>query len=363
MLQSEGQQPGLVTVPASTRWDEVQYADLQQIVLDRHWPNAQAQHLKQALAEDLAMVQPPSFGSGVIDTLSPSAIEDYLECPFIFAAKRLFMLSDASELELEVDAIRRGNLMHKLFELLTEEPRRFTLSEDELDAIVEKARVGCELQLADERLWPMLRTRHKDLARRFLAFEYEDRQRFPGAKTLARELKISGFIDPETGSLEREPRPGFFKFVGRIDRVDIDESGNVVIYDYKSSAASAAQFGSWLKNNKIQLLLYAMAIEQGLGEIGAHPVLAALYYVARPLGKDSGFKIEEIPQGLYDATDKRKRNRVTEAVRVELFNEAKERILLAVKGIREGRFAPQPREHKKCIDCKWSSLCRAPHLN
>ena len=355
--------PVIVTVPSPTRWDEVQYADLQQIFQDRRWPEAHAKQLNQALSEDLGLARPEVFASGVIDALSPSAIEDYLECPFIFAAKRLFALSDVAELDLEVDAIRRGNLMHKLFEILTGEPRRFSPGDDELEAVVVQARSECELQLADERLWPMLKTRHKDLARRFLAFENEDRFRFPGVKTLARELKISGFIDPQTGSLVRETRPGAIKFVGRIDRVDIDENGNVAIYDYKSSAASAAQFGSWLKNNKIQLLLYAMAIEQGLADIGPHPVLAALYYVARPLGKDSGFKTEEVPQGLYDCSDKRKRNRVGDTGRAELFGEAKKRILAAVSGIQAGQFAPQPRDHKKCIDCKWSSLCRAPHLN
>jgi len=360
-----GEDTGEVFVPRPTRWDELQQATFEQIAALRAWSAPQTAHFRSGLSEDLGEAAPQAFAAGHVGALSPSLIEDYLDCPFVFAAKRLFALSDVAELDLEVDAIRRGNLMHKVFELLTVEPRKFEYGDGELVEIVEKAREASELQLADERLWPTLRARHLDLARRFLSFEQDDRRRFPAARTLGREVKINGYIDVDSGEVLREPgadRPAL-RFTGRIDRIDSDADGNLTIYDYKSSPASAAQYGSWLKKNQIQLLLYALAVEQGLAECGPRPVLAALYYVARPLNKDFGFKTEDVAQGLYDVSDKRKKNRISPESRERFFQQGQALIATAIKGIQGGSFRPSPRENQLCDNCKWGSLCRSPHLN
>jgi len=168
----------------------------------------------------------------------------------------------------------------------------------------------------------------------------------------------------ENGELARERQaPSDFVFSGRIDRVDGDEQGLVAIYDYKSSAASAKQFGSWIKNNKIQLLLYAMAIENGLSQFAAKPVAGAFYYVARTLDRENGFKVKDIPQALFDVSNGQKRNRLTDAEKQTLYGEAKKRIQAAAQGILAGQFAPKPRDVENCTTCQWSVICRAPHLN
>lgn len=353
----------VLSIPSDTRWDELQKARFEELSEIRGWAAVHAAQVSRALSEDLALAPIEAFGAGLIKSVSPSGIEDYLDCPFIFAAKRVFGLSDVSELELEVDASRRGSLMHKLFELLTLEPMRFDLGEAELGAIVEDAKVKCGLELADDRLWTPLRTRSIDLARRFLAFEREARNVFPETKTVGRELDIAGYLDPENGELLRDPKPGVMKFVGRIDRVDKDDRGNLAIFDYKSSQASVSQYGSWLKNNRIQLLLYAMAIESGLTILEPKPVQAALYYTSRPLDRDTGFKVDDADQALYDASDKRKRNRLSSAEKDTFFAQGRELLQKAASGILSGDFRPNPRDPKDCADCQWSAVCRAPHLN
>ena len=152
-------------------------------------------------------------------------------------------------------------------------------------------------------------------------------------------------------------------FVGRIDRIDSDGKGNFAIYDYKSSLTNVSQYGSWLKNNRIQLLLYAMAVENGLTIFDAQPVVAALYYSARPLGRDYGFKMAGVDQRLFSSDDRRRRNLVAPEERAKLFEEARGLVRKAVDGIRAGRFAPEPRDTKGCMECQWRSLCRAPHLS
>ncbi len=361
----EAQTHHLLSLPRTTRWDQLQKSSLARIAKEKGWPVRQAEFLEQALKEDLGEAALDPFGGGLIQTLSPSAIEDYLDCPFIFAAKRIFMLSDVAELDLEVDASRRGSLMHKLFEILTTEPVRVDLSDDEIGLAVEKARELSRLELADERLWLSLKARHVDLAKRFLSFEADLRRNFPQTKTVGREADLAGYINVETGELLRDPEPHHetMRFVGRIDRIDTDDEGHLAIYDYKSSAASVSQYGSWLKNNNIQLLLYAMAVEKGLTILKPNPVAAALYYVSKPLMRDHGYKVEDLSQGLYDTANKRLRNRLTQAEKENLFAQGTEVTKHAIDGIREGRFRPEPRDPQSCKDCQWSPVCRAPHLN
>jgi ATP-dependent helicase/nuclease subunit B len=354
---------GELTIPSANRWDELQRADIETIARERGWTASHAVVLEKSLHEDLGEVAIPSFAKDTLKAISPSGIEDYLKCPFIFAAKRVFSLSDVAELELEVDPAARGSLMHKVFEMLTAEPIRFEYSEDELIKLVEDARELSGLELADERLWQPLRTRHIDLARRFLIFEKENRDQFKEAKTVGREIEIKGHLDPLTGDLTAEAGEGSFKFQGRIDRIDADAAGNLAIYDYKSSAGSVGQFGSWIKNNRIQLLLYSIAVENGLTSLGPSTVHAAFYYVARPLSRDFGFKVEGVEQGLYDIPDKRKKNRIAPEAKETLFNEGRELVKRAVSGIISGDFAPNPRDRDDCSSCQWSLVCRASHLN
>lgn len=353
-----------VSVPETTRWDETQKSDFDDIVNERGWRPAHGMTMKSALYEDLGERSVSAFASGLVTQLSPSKIEDYLECPFIFASKHLFGLADVSELDLDVDGARRGSLMHKLFELLTVEPIRFEYSKGEMEEMVEKAREASGMELADSRLWPPLKERYVDMGFRFLAFEKEMRTQFPETKTIAREADVAGFIDIETGELLRErpvSKPAL-TFVGRIDRIDSDNRGNLVIYDYKSSASSVGQHGSWLKKNRIQLLLYAMAVQEGLTSLEPAPVVAALYYVSRPFNRDNGYKLEGVDQGLVEI-DGKKKNRVSIADRDRLFSEGKALIGEATRRILAGDFEPRPRDPRNCPTCQWRPLCRAPHLN
>lgn len=356
-----------VTVPSPTRWDEIQKGELAAVGLERQWSESEAETVFHSIAQDFNDEEMAAYAHGLVTSLSPSRIQDYLECPFIFAAKHLFKLADDSELDLEVDPLRRGSLMHAVFELLTPEDMRFDFTDQELSALVDEARSKTHLELADERLWQPLKARHVDLARRFLEFEKQYRTEFSDVRTVGREFAVTGYLRPATGELISEKSAGaeseLIKFSGRIDRIDSDQAGRLAIFDYKSTDGSASQYGSWLKTNRIQLLLYSLAIESGLTTLDARPVLAALYYVARPLSRDTGFMVEGVEQNLFTITNRRKRNRLSEDAKVQLFNEGKVLVQKAVAGIASGRFAASPRDPKTCLDCRWSLLCRTPHLN
>jgi hypothetical protein len=169
---------------------------------------------------------------------------------------------------------------------------------------------------------------------------------------------VKGYLQPVTGALLPAEAADTIAFSGRIDRIDADADGNLAIFDYKSSGYGLSQFGSWIKNNKVQLLLYSLAIENGLTELGSRAVFAALYYIARPFSRDTGFMIEGSEQGLYEITNRRKKNRLTPEEKEAFFREGEALIQKAVSGMRQGRFAPNPRDPKKCPECRWRPLCR-----
>ena len=352
-----------VTVPAVTRWDEIQRGQLPAVALERGWTPEETAVIREAIEEDFGEKPLEAFADKFITALSPSRIEDYLECPFIFAAKHLFKQGSENEIDLEVDSLRRGSLMHAIFEELTVEPMKFDLDEDEIIAVVDRARESSKLVLADERLWAPLRSKHVELAKRFLNFEKDYRREFAKVRTIEREFEVKGFLKTSTGELVREAADDTLTFAGRIDRVDEDDVGHLALFDYKSSKASTSQHGAWLRDNKIQLLLYALAIENGLTSLDARPVLAALYYAAKPLSRTNGFLVDGVEQNLYEIKDRRTKNHLTPEAKSELFREGQALVQKAVTGILSGHFRAEPRDPAQCKTCQWSSLCRTPHLN
>jgi RecB family exonuclease len=50
---------------------------------------------------------------------------------------------------------------------------------------------------------------------------------------------------------------------GRIDRVDMSDGGEAVVYDYKGSRAPAG--ARWIRDGNLQVALYMKAVEQLLG--------------------------------------------------------------------------------------------------
>jgi ATP-dependent helicase/nuclease subunit B len=353
-----------VTVPEPTRWDELQLSPIEKIAAIREWSPERVQTLSRSMDEDNNQVVISTFSAAELSAISPSKIESYLECPFTYAAKHLFGLADVNELDLEVDPLRRGSFMHSVFERLTVEPFQSIYKVDELDSLLDDVRRDVGFQLADDRLWPSMRAKYADLSRRFLTIETDYRARFPKAKTVGREISVDGYLQPDSSTFSRENSGTGVKFSGRIDRIDEDDRGNVIVFDYKSSDASASQFGSWIKKNKVQLLLYSLAVESGLTELGPKNVVGAIYYVSKPFSRDRGMLLKTGEQGLYVIDEKSRKQNVLELDKKEpFFEEARQLISKAVSGIQAGRFEPNPRDPKNCFECRWSTLCRTPHLN
>jgi RecB family exonuclease len=352
---SEGEE---MTVPLVTRWDELQHA---KELHNRSWLEGRRADVEDRIALDLGQKKLPPLELTELPRLSASALESYLECPFIFASQRFFKLRDVPDIDLDVDHRTRGQLAHALFERLTTIPMRFDWTAEELDQLLEEIRQQKEMLFADERLWLPLKKKHIQIGLRFLKFEKNWREQFPQTTTLAREARFDFYIHPQTQEISKTPQEGAFRVSGQIDRVDGDDDGHLVIIDYKSSAGGISAHGSWLKNNNLQLLFYGWVIEQALMEDLRGEVIGLFYFLFKTLER-KGFKIEDLSGVLYPASKRKDKNGTFEMKEVYL-TELGKLMASTLQRVASGDISPVPADTKTCTDCEWRRLCRAPHLN
>jgi ATP-dependent helicase/nuclease subunit B len=319
-----------VSIPAMTRLDSLQRQEGEALAEERQWSKEHLRLLTQQIEIDAGRALPDSFVSTQKISLSSSSFEKFHDCPFKFAAEKVFRLVDLPEADISPDLTYEGRLVHRLFELLAAEPRRYKYEQEELSALLEKIHEEMKetAYVGDTRLWPPLKNKMLKLAERFLVFEKA--RALPGVKTVAREHKFQFvFADRE--------------WSGAIDRIDQLGDQGIAVIDYKRKNRKF-NFQHWLKENHLQLAFYSWALRKGLiKEFKDRPVLSAYYYIYRNfelLGSEDASEFET------------------------LFTEIEGKVEKLTEALRSGAFPPQPRDlEKSCQYCRWSQLCRAPHLN
>ncbi|MEN0058291.1 MAG: PD-(D/E)XK nuclease family protein [Bdellovibrio sp.] len=347
-----------LTLPKATRWDELQHASE---ISERSWTQGRRSEMEEQMEQDLGRKEFSPVHLTEWPGLSASALENFLECPFIFAAQRYFKLKDFPEVDLDVDHRTRGKLAHALFEVLTVEPMRFDWTSGELEALLERIRIEKKLIFADERLWTPLLKKHIQLGLRFLDFEKKWRQEFQKARTVAREQRFQFYLDPETEEILQEERPHCFRISGQIDRIDGNGEGDFIIVDYKSSSAGISAHGSWLKKRELQLLFYMWVLEKGLIAEVQGEVIGLFYYVFRTFER-KGFRLEDRAGELYSLPARRDKNATLETKERYLI-EFSQILMTTLERIKNGECQARPADFKTCVTCEWRRQCRAPHLN
>ncbi|MEQ1665446.1 MAG: PD-(D/E)XK nuclease family protein, partial [Bdellovibrionales bacterium] len=282
-------------VSGMTRWDEIQL---------------------QYDAENLAQKQMTYFATPGLK-YSASQIEKYLECPFIFSAEKLFRLSSYPDIDLDMDAMSNGKMIHALLERLLEEPADYNQSEDKILNLIDFTRKDIDLRIADERLWNNKKLSYLRIAKNFLSFEKEWRKQFPKTTTVARELKISGDLILNSDKT--------ITVTGKIDRVDFSE-GEYAIIDYKSTPSDYHSYAGWLDHNEIQLAFYSMVIEQGLTELQPGQVVGAFYYILSKMDREKGFRIRGQGENLFQPNT-RNRSMIDADALSQLMTDVKLKIL------------------------------------
>lgn len=297
-----------------------------------------------------------------VNKVSISSLGDFHKCPFVFASKKVFLLKDSPPLEDDLSPMDRGSFSHYLMEKFIgdEEVWKEELLEKKIDKWKKEYEEERKEILFSESLWPAER---KKLVKQTLNFQkMEEAIRASGFSLFQKEMDFSVGWNYKEKKLVPEEK-GDIIFRGKIDRVDRDEKGNYLIYDYKSTASSCHNLKSWTTNREYQLGVYAQILKEGLQPDKAPQgeVLGCLYYTFEKGVFEKGFINEGLKSSLGSFFARKKFWVSKEDLEKELSG-LNESINEDVLSISRGEFNPSPSKEEDCVECDWRNLCRANHL-
>lgn len=336
MMRSQGKKD--VHSPGETRWDSIQ-------------------HRQESNPDQMPSKLIPFSNPG---PLSISSIESYLDCPFIFSAKKRFNLRDESEADITLDPRQKGTLIHRILEKIFTPPVNWNLNENQIQGLLEDIR----LEMADlfiwDSVWPSLKKNLAQKTWRVLEFERGYQKQYPRREILKNEADFKLYFDPKEKKWGRVEIPGALVFKGKVDRIDGAQGQGLALLDYKSSSSSAQGINNWIKDNKLQMGFYSWVVDQGFMESLTGPVMAGTFLGLKTMDRSRGFQSQEGVGLLYSEEKPKNFGRA----QVEsLWRQILEEVERATLEIIEGHYLPSPRIQTLCDKCEWRGLCRAPHLN
>ena len=200
---------------------------------------------------------------------SPSQVELYLECPFKWFAQRRLNLDALDE---QFGALERGNYAHAAFERFYREfqargQQKVSAANLEQAQQVMRDVLGVlrvEQELADPksgRLVAATSIEAHDLdsfENQLVTFLGNEARLLPSYRPAYLEFAIT----PEMGV-----RYAGRSLVGKVDRIDVDDEGHAVIFDYKGSVGSQHEIAgkTYRVAGKVQTRMYAQAVKRALG--------------------------------------------------------------------------------------------------
>jgi RecB family exonuclease/superfamily I DNA/RNA helicase len=264
--------------PPAPVWAHIQRAlavERQRAALAEHGPH-------EGRIGDPALVGRVAAQFGPQHQWSPSQLNDYIICPYRFAAAHVLRLSPRRDPEDELDSARRGQLYHAILARAGERWREAGLqlapehagaaaalldqaAQELLDTAPE------QLGFAPSPLWPW----ERDEVRRRLRAALAGFLRLSGApRPVGVELDFGG--RSASPPLRLETPHGVALIQGRIDRIDRRADGSLAVVDYKSGG-TPHPLADALEGRDLQLALYALAAEQALSGGADAPVTRASF--------------------------------------------------------------------------------------
>ena len=200
---------------------------------------------------------------------SPSQLQEYASCPFLSFAKRILGLQEPEEEDdlVTIDALERGSLLHSILERflagLARSGEPFPPGAGQVSAALEQLLAEARRQFdrfekgrapAHPFLWIIEKQRMEADLRFFLETEIE-------AATDRRPALFEVRFGREGGLPALLVGPRKIPVAGSIDRVDLAADGvHATVVDYKTGSAFPWK-GELAGGRKVQLPLYALALE------------------------------------------------------------------------------------------------------
>ncbi|HEY5691776.1 MAG TPA: PD-(D/E)XK nuclease family protein [Cyclobacteriaceae bacterium] len=289
--------------------------------------------------------------------LSPSALNDYIECKLRFFLKHLARLREASEVEEDLDARLFGNLLHDVVfwfydELATQnkgviEKEDFKKSGERVERLIDKAFIDLyKLDPDKEVTYEGQRIVVRTIVKEFMAKIIERDKAY--APFMVEALEKTFAVPIQVGDQE-------IVLGGKIDRVDRKQD-TVRIIDYKTGKDEqgvetiASLFDGEGRRNKaaFQTMLYSYLYNKELGDVKARMVPGLMnrknlfdisFTFGHPLGVGRGKKMIDDARQYFPEFEDRLIDSLT-----ELFNP-------------EIPF-DQTANIKSCLWCSYKEICR-----
>lgn len=299
---------------------------------------------------------------------SPTALETYVACPFRFLLEHVLGLQELEEPTEDVEHTRRGAAFHRALarlhsrikETLPEIARGVLPEElgEELVAEIDRAvreYADRAPSAASRKLWELEGKRlHRSAARYRGHWEgylepWREQDAALNPHTFEAGFGLAG--DPQAaGPLILSVDGVEVRIGGRIDRVDLTPLPDGVgfwVIDYKTGRSSAYTGSDLLKFQKLQLSLYALAVEQVLlvGQ-NARP-LGLAYWLVTDKGPKSVMPPRQPLAWLAD-------DKAWKSFRKQL----EEWVAKVVGRIRDGQFPLAPRSPTCTDTCPFGEVCR-----
>ncbi|MGV0625090.1 ATP-dependent helicase [Mycolicibacter minnesotensis] len=215
--------------------------------------------------------------SGQVVTLSPSALQNLLDCPLRWLAER-HGGTDGRDLRSTI-----GSVVHALVAETGASP---------LELLAELDRAWQELPFAAQWYSDNEHQRHRTMIETFLAWRAQTRDQLT---EVGSEVAFDGVIDAGV------------RLRGRIDRVERDAAGRLVVVDIKTAKTAASKSDA---QQHAQLAVYQLAVEAGLLGADEQPGGARLVYPAKPA---AGSALEREQDPLTPETSRQWQERITQA--------------------------------------------------
>lgn len=293
-------------------------------------------------------------------SLSPSSVEKYLECPAKLYFAKVLKLDDDQSIDVELDPRQRGSLYHKICEELIK--NNLNLKEQSVEEFVTTCIEQSEI-FFDKSFFDSILKRYVSFTNRFIEFEKNLKLKFPDRSNLATELSFQIYYDLASKKFTTEPNESSWLVRGKIDRIDQDKQGQILVIDYKSSTSSYSTSQKWLEDGTWQLILYSYLIDSKkiiLNE--KNQVVGAVYFSLKDFDASKSFLLGEKINDLMEVPSKRSASFWTEEEKFKLYAEFEVSFYELVKKINDGNFDPSPRDLDLCQTCEWRLGCQASHL-
>lgn len=294
-----------------------------------------------------------------LERFSATGFRDYIQCPFKFATRYFLELRSLPPVDLDMDRMKNGSIIHKLFELAV--AQKLSVGEkDRIDSLVKEVLIEQGEDLASDELSSRYIFQYTNIVNRFLEFEKDWKQNFPSTDYWKQEFELDVYWNKDSKKFQRDeiPAPRFRAIVDRIDKFE----NQACVIDYKNSGAMYKNFSSWFSEDDFQLLFYSKILHDTF-DSEELKVMGAVYYSLKPWERTKGF-IRKDAEPAYLPSSDRKRNKVESSEVDEAEEKLADLINEFYENVEMGVLNPMPKDPQElCGNCDWKNICRAKHLN